>query len=122
MFASVVAGVKSLDLSTKGFFLMPADIPLVKGSTLDLLTEVYQTSGQGVVYPCYQGRRGHPPLIPTSYVNNILAWDRPGGMKTFLANYRNQAIDVVVDDPGIHMDMDTPEQYRQILLHCATSS
>ncbi len=118
MFSSVVAGVRSLDHSIKGFFLMPADIPLIEKNTLEILAEVYEKSGAGLVYPCFKGRRGHPPVISAYYKAALMKWDRPGGMRSFLRQYESRSLDVEVADPGITMDMDTPEEYQNLLKNC----
>ena len=115
MFSSITAGVKSLTAGVKGFFLLPVDNPIVNRDTIEKIQTTFFSTEFGIVYPIYQGLRGHPPLISSSYVNKVLAWNKPGGMRALLELYEDDAIDVNVDDPGILLDMDTPEDYQQML-------
>lgn len=116
MFTSVKAGVGTLGKETSAFFLLPVDMPLVKLDTLVRLAAVYRqlSSDAVIVYPCYQGKRGHPPLISASYIPEILSWLRLDGMKGFLEEKESAAVEVAVADRGVIQDMDTPADYMTI--------
>jgi molybdenum cofactor cytidylyltransferase len=119
MYASVVAGVSSLDADTEAFFLLPGDSPLVKPRTVRELLCARHESQAGIVYPCFLGPRGHPPLISTTYTETILAGERPGGLRAVLAQYEDDAVDVAVADQGVLMDLDTPVDYRAALAYAS---
>lgn len=118
MFSSVRSGVESLSPVVKGFFLLPVDNPMVTGDTLEKLQHAFFTTEFGIIYPLYQGERGHPPLISCRYVNNVINWNEPGGMRALLEQYEHDSLDVQVEDPGVLLDMDTPEDYQQMLRYC----
>ncbi|WP_242975866.1 DVU_1551 family NTP transferase [Desulfosporosinus sp. FKB] len=118
MFSSVRSGVKSLTPETSGFFLLPADNPMIKSHTLEMLEETFFSTQEGIVYPSFQGKRGHPPLISSRYFNDILKWNKPGGLRAMLEQYDDNAVEVHVEDSGILLDMDTPEDYRKLLAYC----
>lgn len=118
MFSSVTAGVKSLRPAVTGFFLLPVDNPIVNRDTLEMLQNAFFSTEFGIVYPIYQGMRGHPPLISNHYVKKVLDWNKPGGMRALLEQYEHDVIEVEVVDPGILLDMDTPEDYHQMLKYC----
>jgi CTP:molybdopterin cytidylyltransferase MocA len=65
-----------------------------------------------VYRPCYQGKRGHPPLISAALIRPILTFAEPGGLRVLLARYRHRSADVACDDPGILIDLDTPEDLQ----------
>jgi CTP:molybdopterin cytidylyltransferase MocA len=115
MFSSVKAGVAAIGGSTRCFLVMPVDIPMVEPATIDKLVDVFDQSGKFVCYPTFRGKRGHPPLISTQYRYEILQWENPGGLGGFLKQKRADAIDVDVEDEGILLDIDTPEDYRNLL-------
>ncbi|KLU64225.1 molybdenum cofactor cytidylyltransferase [Desulfosporosinus acididurans] len=115
MFSSVQAGVKSLTSETAGFFLLPADNPLIKRHTLEMMEDTFFSKQESIVYPSFQGERGHPPLIPSCYVNDILKWNKPGGLRAMLEQYDDDAVEVQVEDSGVLLDMDTPEDYCKLL-------
>ncbi len=114
MFSSIRTGVGRLPADCGAFFLQPADIPLIRPDTLKSLLSARRETRAMIVYPCHGGRRGHPPLISTSLIPAIGAFDGTGGMRSFLSPHRHGAVHVDVDDPGIHIDMDTPEAYAAI--------
>lgn len=115
MFSSVVAGVRSLRPEVEAFFLLPADTPMVRSHTVKLLGRAYKKTGADVVYPVFQGQRGHPPLISARLSPAVLAWNRPGGLRLLLEQYEPRAVEVAVLDEGILMDIDTPADYHKIV-------
>jgi molybdenum cofactor cytidylyltransferase len=115
MFSSVVAGVAGLEKETEAFFLMPADIPLVRRETVSRMMQAYRNGKGGLLYPVFKGRRGHPPLIPARLCHEILSWNEDGGLKALLARHETEAGEVDTDDGNILLDMDTQADYERIL-------
>ncbi|MGO9022541.1 MAG: DVU_1551 family NTP transferase [Syntrophobacteraceae bacterium] len=113
MLSSFLAGLRSFDSGTEAFFLLPSDVPLVKPATIRALIGAYRRDGARIVYPRFQGLRGHPPLVPTACVADLPA-DYGGGLRGFLSRYDKQAIDIDVVDESILMDCDTLEDYRKL--------
>jgi broad specificity phosphatase PhoE/CTP:molybdopterin cytidylyltransferase MocA len=113
MFSSVLAGLKSLEQGIDAFFLLPADIPLVKPATISALARVYSGGGATIVYPRFEGLRGHPPLISRDFIAN-LPDDYVGGLRAFLSRHEEQAVDVDVIDQSILMDCDTKVDYFKL--------
>ena len=110
---SVQAGWRA---ATEGshVLLFPVDHPAVRVVTLDLLCGAFGYAAQApeVVVPVLQDsagarRRGHPIVLAATLREAVLA----------LASYeplhdlvrRSVALEVPVDDPGILLDVDTPE-------------
>ncbi|TGE39319.1 HD domain-containing protein [Desulfosporosinus fructosivorans] len=120
MFSSVKAGVKSLSQDIDGFFLLPVDNPIIQQNTLSELYQTFSTGKFGIVYPAFHGKRGHPPLISCRYANEILDWNGKGGLKNLLEYYEVDAVNVELEDRGVLMDMDTPEDYRKMLTYMAS--
>lgn len=114
MYSSVVAGVSSLPSNTGVFFLLPADMPLVKSDTIEELLRVYNRTEYDIIYPTYKGRRGHPPLISYSLFLAIKNWEGGGGLRPLLSQYHADATQVEVIDENILTDMDTPEDYVKL--------
>ena len=115
MFSSVKAGVNNIDRQRRAFFLLPADIPLVRPETLHSLMRSFEEKCADVCRPCYRGKRGHPPLISSALILPIMDFKGHGGLRMFLSRYKERTIDVDCDDPGILMDIDTPEDYEKVL-------
>ena len=115
MFSSVQAGVRCLSPDSQGFFLLPVDIPLVRPYTIRLLQQVFRDHPDKIIHPGFEGRRGHPPLIPAALVPAILAWPGTQGLRGCLAASGKTVVDVDVPDRFVLADMDTPEHYQRLL-------
>lgn len=106
MYSSVCTAAAHLT-TVNSFFVLPVDIPLIRPATITSLSAAFD--GRAVVYPRFEGLRGHPPLIPAHLIPAILAHDGRGGLKSLLENQEH--LDVAVWDKGILMDCDTPEDF-----------
>jgi len=115
MYSSVQMGVRSLPAGVAAFFLLPGDMPLVRSATLTRLIAEWDARPGGILYPCHEGRRGHPPVIATAYIPTILGEAPPGGLRELLARHVEDARDIEVADPGILVDLDTPDEYQESL-------
>ncbi len=115
MFSSVLTGVESLGPEIHAFFLMPADMPLIRPQTIRALLEVYEQTLPKVIHPRFLGRRGHPPLVPTAFFPKGVSTECPGGMRAVLAALEAESFDVDVADEGVLLDCDTPADYERIL-------
>lgn len=113
MFSSVQTGVRSLAEDCQAFFLGPADMPLVRPATLKKLSAAYREKRMEVYHPCYGQRRGHPPLIAAALIPSILAFPEPGGLRVLLSRREAASLNVDCGDPGILIDLDTPEDYER---------
>jgi len=115
MFSSILTGVRSLQPDLEAFYLLPADMPLIKSHTFTTLLRTYQKTGADIIYPVFQGVRGHPPLISMRLSPAILSYVSPGGLRCLLNRYERNAYEVEVFDEGIMRDIDTPEDYRKLI-------
>jgi molybdenum cofactor cytidylyltransferase len=115
MFSSVAAGASSLDEDIAAFFVLPADIPLVRPATVTDLLQAFPGGTTAICHPTFAGRRGHPPLIGGSHIRSILQWREEGGLGALLARLESHAVDVPVVDEFIHHDMDRPADYRRMV-------
>lgn len=115
MYASVVTGVRALSAETEAFFLLPVDAPLIKNHSIRLLARHFSAGTCGILYPVFQGQRGHPPLISTRFTPLILASAPSGGLRSLLEEHEDSAQEVALLDEGILMNMNTQEDYHRIL-------
>lgn len=113
MFTSVVAGVRALPPGAAGCLVLPADMPAVRSRTVRLLARVFGETGAAVVYPSFEGRRGHPPLVSARVFPSVLSSDGRGGLHAVLESFAPQACAVRVLDEGVVLDLDTPADYEE---------
>ncbi len=112
MFSSVAAGLATIEKDVEAFFVLPADIPLVRPATVRRLLNGFDPSKHDAVYPVFRGERGHPPLIAGRLAEDIASWHGGGGLKAALAELASASLEVDVADGNILLDMDSPDDYR----------
>jgi molybdenum cofactor cytidylyltransferase len=115
MYSSLQVGVGSLPAGVDAFFVLPGDMPLVRGETLRRLAAEWNPGSGQILYPCFNGKRGHPPLIAGSLIPEILRETPSGGLRELLALHAAEAREIACEDPGILLDLDTPEEYERRL-------
>ncbi len=100
-----------------GVILCLADHPLVAVFTYGLMADAHAESPNEIILPAYEGRTGHPVILPSALFEGILELDPrlPGGLGRFLAGHPLPSRTISVDDPGILADLDTREEYLQAL-------
>jgi molybdenum cofactor cytidylyltransferase len=115
MFTSVLAGVRALPEDCRAFFIHPADIPLVRWQTAKRLSAALEEPSASVIYPTFNGRRGHPTLIRACLAPQILEWPGTGGLRSLLQRYEAQSLELPVADEAVLLDLDTAEDYSRML-------
>jgi len=106
MFSSIQKGCEYLRSST--FFMTPGDYPLVSKNTIQSLAN---EKGE-VVIPSNQYKAGHPIKLSKDVKEAILCADSNSNLRCVLRAFEKNYMNV--DDPGILIDLDTPEDYRGI--------
>jgi len=115
MFSSVQAGIRRAEGSDAAL-LFPADVPLVTADTIRGLTAAYEQSDPSrFAVPVFEGKNGHPLLIPQKCYDEILGYTGEGGLKGVRGKYDAEMLKWTVTDRGCVLDMDTPDDYEQIL-------
>jgi putative nucleotidyltransferase with HDIG domain len=114
MFSSIAAGSRALPSWVEAAFVLPADIPLVRPHTIRQLAAAFVQRRAVIVYPVFEGRRGHPPLIARKILAEAAEEGAAGPLSDLLARHESEAIDLLVADQGIHLDMDTPADYDEL--------
>lgn len=112
MLRSIQIGCQALP-ACDGFFLLPGDMPAVSRETFRRLRAAYSLESPRVIFPTLDGYRKHPPFIDFRLVPELLAWRMEGGLRTLWARHEEWIRTVPVDDIGVWMDLDTPEDYRE---------
>ena len=110
MFTSIQAGLRELQGRCHAFFVLPVDIPLVRPMTIRHLMQRFGDRSALVYHPAAGSRRGHPPLIDSFLIEELLAWQGTGGLRVFLERYADRSVDVPVADVWIRRDVDTDEE------------
>ncbi len=108
MFSSVKAGIESV--KSEYFFICHGDMPCV---TTEIYQALWQERLHGVVFPGTPQQSGHPVIIHSSAVRQKVMLDQYDSMKPLLLQLKTKYLNI--SDSGIHLDVDTPEAYQQLL-------
>lgn len=114
MFSSIRAGVKHI--KARHFFIALGDMPATGAGVYATL---WRQRKETCLIPEYQQGRGHPVLLPFSIIEKIVAAGADDSLKTVVRQFGSQAVGVA--ENGIHWDVDTPQQYQQLLARCRAS-
>ncbi|HEY6290536.1 MAG TPA: nucleotidyltransferase family protein [Terriglobia bacterium] len=90
------------------------DHPAFAPATVSALLDAFVRSQAPVIIPTYGGRRGHPVLIARSLFEPLRALRPNQGANTAIRAWRHQTELLEVADPGVLVDVDDPEAYRQL--------
>lgn len=108
MFDSLCLGLRALPRPADSFFLMPGDVPLVKSETICAIA----ASGAAIARPVFNGRVGHPAYFSGACLEHLLAYPGENGLRGAIASFGIPVTDIPVDDRGILLDADTPEDLK----------
>ncbi len=110
MFSSVQLGIRAVTESSDGapgVLVFPVDHPRVQATTVRALLDARTRVGETAwLRPMYEGRGGHPILIPGSAA--LLARDPREPLRDALRGTGLEPFDVPVDDPGILANVNLP--------------
>jgi molybdenum cofactor cytidylyltransferase len=106
---SLRAGLHSLPEGVNGVAVMLADMPKIDASVLDrLITTFFQTGGDRIVVPTWQGRRGNPVVWSSRFFPELMAVTGDAGGRYVLGQEADSVIDVELGE-AVGLDVDTPE-------------
>ena len=114
MFTSVLAGVRYFaDRGAEMLLLLPCDCAAVPKEAVQQLIACAGDKGEYAL-PTYEGRNGHPLLIPRRYFREILEFSGPGGLKGARTLHEDSLLRLPMPWQGTVLDMDTPEDYAAL--------
>jgi CTP:molybdopterin cytidylyltransferase MocA len=109
MIDSVRLGLQAVADPVSSLLLCLADHPLILPATISRLVAEGASLPHLIVIPVHQGRRGHPTLFPRPIINEVHSGRT---LRDVIGEHAGSLRLVAVDDPGVVLDMDTPEEYQ----------
>jgi molybdenum cofactor cytidylyltransferase len=106
---SIKAGIRALPADASAALIHLADHPTVKAETFAAVVEAHRQSRKPIVIARYGGRRGHPVLFDRSLFGELLDAPEDQGARAVVNADASRVVYVDVDDPGILLDLDTPD-------------
>ncbi|NSW78293.1 MAG: nucleotidyltransferase family protein [Chthonomonadetes bacterium] len=115
MISSVQWAVAQMNQSAEGMLFVLGDQPLIPTWVHDAVLDAFAYDPTGIVVPTWQGRRGHPVLFSARFREEILNLPTDRGLNTLLHQHPDAVHEVPVDTDTILLQMNTPEEYQQML-------
>jgi molybdenum cofactor cytidylyltransferase len=107
--SSLKKGLGELAPGVSAAMVHLADHPLVAAATYLTLADTYRRTRAPIVIARHAGRRGHPVLFDRSVFSELLAAPLDQGAKVVVNAAPGRIVYSDVDDPGVALDLDTPE-------------
>lgn len=107
--SSLKIGLGALAPEASAAMVHLADHPLVIGATYLAVAETYRRTGGPIVIARHAGRRGHPAIFDRSIFSELLAASLSEGARAVVNATPARIVYSDVNDPGVALDLDTPE-------------
>ncbi|MBZ5554033.1 MAG: nucleotidyltransferase family protein [Acidobacteriia bacterium] len=105
-----------------GVIVALVDHPMVSTTVVSKLIESFYQSKKRIIIPTHTGKRGHPVLYSREVFAEILEAPPDQSAKAIRLENLEETLEVEVDDPGILVDIDTPQDYERHIATAATST
>ena len=112
MSSSIKKGVGRLGGSSDAVFITPADIPLFRAATVQMMIAAFTPSK--IIIPAYKGKKGHPVLLDIDLARQCLRTQSDKVLYDVIKKNQNAVELLPVKDAGIAMDIDTAEDYEEL--------
>jgi len=110
--ASLAAGVEAAS-SASGWIVALGDMPRLRPRTIAAVKAALE-KGATIAAPFHGGKRGHPVGFSAGLRSELVALDGDFGARGVLEAHANEVVRVDVDDAGIFIDVDTPEDLQRL--------
>jgi molybdenum cofactor cytidylyltransferase len=114
MFSSVKVGLTHV--RAERVFLLPGDHPLVGEGVyrtmLGVIGDVAPTAPPDCVIPVFAGRKGHPVLMSSRAIDQILQAPDSSTLRDVIQRFGYETVEIA--DEGIVLDVDDPDSYQAV--------
>lgn len=114
MFDSACIGLEYVKDKCDMVFFTPADSPLFTKYSLKKMILQMELYNNSVICPCYLKEKGHPLLINSNSIDDILSYEGTCGIRGAIMTLKNVGF-MNLPDPALIMDADTPEDYEAMI-------
>jgi len=111
MFDSIKIGLEYQKDRCDKIFITPVDVPLFASDTVEAL--LCCKSDVGI--PAHKGKTGHPVVLGNAAAAKIFAYSGSGGLRDAITELSLEIERVETEDRGILYDIDTREDYSNLL-------
>ena len=113
MLVSLQVGLRALPAGVQAVLVVPGDHPRLRRAVIQRVIDAYEPGA--FVIPSYQMKRGHPIVIDRALWGELLALPETATLRGFTRAHEGYIRYVVVDTDSVLKDIDTPEEYDDLL-------
>jgi molybdenum cofactor cytidylyltransferase len=107
---SLKAGLAALPDRCTGAVVALGDMPGVGAADIDCLIDVFDpAAAHSICVPTYDNKRGNPVLWARRYFAEMASVSGDVGARHLIGENADQVVEVPRDNPGVLIDLDTPE-------------
>jgi molybdenum cofactor cytidylyltransferase len=107
--------VRGLPAHVAGVVVLPVDLPLVAPETVRALVAAFRATPGPLFLPFHNGVAGHPVLLGRALFAEVLDSPLDEGIRSLIMEHSADLREVAVTDPGILIDIDTPDDYWRFI-------
>jgi CTP:molybdopterin cytidylyltransferase MocA len=100
---------------TGAVLVLPVDLPLIAEDTATAIVRSFRDNPGPLILPFHNGVAGHPILIGRDLFTEILTRPFDEGLRSLIMESAQTLREVRVVDPGILIDIDTPDDYWRFI-------
>lgn len=116
MVSSIKTALSLISPQTDAILIALVDQPMVGPEVINSILSSYTDNEKKIALPTYQGQHGHPIIISTDYVDEIMNIpdDSAEGLRLIINAHRDEVLEVPVEARAILDDIDRPEDYARL--------
>ena len=95
--------------------VLPVDLPLISEETVTAVVRSFRENPGRLILPFHNGVAGHPVLIGRDLFGDIMTRPLEEGLRSLIMESARTLREVKVVDPGILIDIDTPDDYWRFI-------
>lgn len=116
MLSSIRCGLRALPANCDGVLLSLGDQPTIHAAVISQLVATFVAqSNAKIIAPTFNGKRGHPLIVPSCFFAEILEAELPDGLRSFLDAYASETVRVPSQTADVVRDIDHPADYENFI-------
>jgi molybdenum cofactor cytidylyltransferase len=112
---SLRRAMEQVPSDTDALVVLPVDLPLIAESTASAVVRSFRENAGPLTLPFHNGVAGHPVLIGRELFDDIMTRTFEEGLRSLIMESARTLHEVKVVDPGILIDIDTPDDYWRFI-------
>lgn len=113
---SLKAALGRLDSKYEAALFLLGDQPFVTSQIIDEVLAVYRETTPRLVAPVGRGEVRNPVLFGRSLFSELEEVSGDQGGREVIRRHASEIVKVSIDDPAFDLDVDTPEDFRELSL------